>query len=192
MTYTRPERLVLLVCSLLAFRTGAAQSAQPYSLQISGLGGAISFRDTLQAGAGAEVQLRFNHVYASDAGALSIGVGAQYTHHPFAAGQWFDVEGAFIEPRYAIAGSSERFFPYIALRAGVLRQSSNVVNSSIGYAAGGGGGIGYALGNNMNLDIGAAVLLQKFGNATIVASRSPYSFGTMVGYALKAGISIGF
>ncbi len=192
MSYTRRAQLMLLVSSLVAFHTGAAQSAQPYSLQISGLGGAISFRDTLQAGAGAEVQFRFNHVHVSDAGVLSIGVGAQYTHHSFGSGQSFDVDGAFIEPRYAIAGSSERFFPYLSLRAGLLRQSSNVVNSSIGYAAGGGGGIGYALGSNVNLDIGAAVLAQKFGNTTIVASRAPYTFNTMVGFALKAGISIGF
>ena len=126
------------------------------------------------------------------AAAYSIGIGVQYTHHPFAGGQSFDVEGAFIEPRYAIAGSSERFFPYLALRGGVLRQSSNVVNSSLGYAAGGGGGIGYALGSNVNLDIGAAVLVQKFSNTTIVSSGAPYAFDTMVGFALKAGLSIGF
>lgn len=191
MSYTCRARLALLVCSFVAFRAGRAQSAQPYSLQISGLGGAINFRDTLQTGAGAEVQFRFNHVHVSETGVLSIGVGAQYTHHLFAAGEWFDVEGAFIEPRYALAGSSERFFPYLALRAGVLRQSSNVVESSIGYAAGGGGGIGYAIGRNINLDIGAAVLVQKFGNATVVASRAPYSFDLMVGFALKAGVSIG-
>ena len=192
MSYTYRARLALLACSFLALHSVRAQSAQPYSLQISGLGGAISFRDTLQAGAGAEVQFRFNHVRVSDSGVLSIGVGAQYTHHPFAAGQSFNVEGVFIEPRYAIAGASERFFPYLALRAGVLRQSGNVVNSSTGFAAGGGGGIGYALGNNVNLDIGAAVLAQKFGNTTIVASGAPYSFNTMVGFALKAGISVGF
>lgn len=191
MSYTCRARLALLICSLLTVHTAAAQSAQTYSLQISGLGGAITYRDTLQAGAGAEVQLRFNHIHVSDTGVLSIGVGVQYTHHPFAAGQSFDVAGAFIEPRYAIAGSSERFFPYLALRAGVLRQSSNVVDSSIGYAAGGGGGIGYALGSNVNLDIGAAVLVQRFGNTTVSASRASYSFNTMVGFALKAGLSIG-
>jgi hypothetical protein len=183
---------MLLVCSVLAFRSGGAQSAQPYSLQISGLGGLLRFRDTLQVGTGGEAQLRFNHVAVSSAGVLSIGVGAQYTHHQFAAGQSFDVEGAFIEPRYAIAGSSERFFPYFALRGGVLRQSSNVVNSSYGYAAGGGGGIGYALGRHVNLDIGAIVLVQKFGDTKITATNAPYSFDTMLGLAVKAGLSIGF
>ena len=89
MTYTRcAQRAALGLCLLSA--SAAAQSAQPLSLQVSGLAGAITFRDTLQSGAGVEAQLRVNRVAVSDGGVLSIGVGWQYTHHTFAAGQTFD------------------------------------------------------------------------------------------------------
>lgn len=169
----------------------AAQSAQAVSLQVSGLAGAITFRDTLQGGAGAEVQLRFNHVLVSDGGVLSIGAGGQYTHHPFAAGQSFNVSGVFIEPRYAFALSSERFFPYVSARFAVLRQSSNVVNSSFGYAAGVGVGIGYALDRNVNLDVGAAALAQQFARTTTVGSGQRYSFAAMPSYAIKIGLIFG-
>ena len=176
-----------LICGVPA----AGQSAQAVSLQVSGLAGAITFRDTLQGGAGAEVQLRFNHVLTSDGGVLSIGAGGQYTHHPFAAGQSFNVAGVFIEPRYAFALSSERFFPYVSARFAALRQSSNVVNSSFGFAAGVGVGIGYALERNVNLDVGAAVLAQQFARTTTVGARQPYTFATMPSYALKIGLILG-
>ncbi|MGH7653864.1 MAG: hypothetical protein ACREN6_04300 [Gemmatimonadaceae bacterium] len=191
MSYTRRACVAAIGLILFCTATAAAQSAQAVSLQVSGLAGAITFRDTLQFGTGVEAQLRFNHVLASDGGVLSIGVGAQYTHHSFAEGQNFDVDGAFVEPRYAFALSSERLFPYISARFAMLRQSSNVVDASYGYAAGGGVGIGYALGRNLNLDIGAAVLVQQFGHTRITASSQPYAFGTMPGYALKIGLSLG-
>lgn len=191
MPFTCRSCLAAIGLSLLCAAPAAAQSAQAVSLQVSGLAGAITFRDTLQFGAGAEAQIRFNRVLASDGGVLSIGVGAQYTHHSFAAGQRFDVTGEFLEPRYAFALSSERFFPYLSARIAVLRQTSNVVDASNGFAAGAGAGFGYALGRNLNLDVGAAVLVQQFGHTTITASRQPYAFGTMPGYALKIGLSIG-
>ena len=190
MTYTRcAQRAALGLCLLSA--SAAAQSAQPLSLQISGLAGAITFRDTLQSGAGVEAQLRVNRVAVSDGGVLSIGVGWQYTHHTFAAGQTFDVAGVFLEPRYAFVVSSERFFPYLAARFGALRQSSNVINGSSGYAAGAGGGMGYALGRHVNLDLGAVALVQNFGATTIIATGRPYTFGSVAGYAVKLGLSIG-
>lgn len=191
MPYTSRACCVAIGLGLLCAARVAAQSAQAVSLQVSGLAGAITFRDTLQFGAGAEAQVRLNRVLASDGGVLSVGIGAQYTHHSFAAGQRFDVAGVFLEPRYAFALSSERFFPYLSARFAVLRQSSNVVDASYGFAAGGGVGIGYALGRNVNLDVGAAVLVQQFAHTTITASGQPYSFGTMPGYALKVGFSVG-
>jgi hypothetical protein len=191
MTYTCRAQFAALGLCLLSATSAAAQSAQPYSVQVSGLAGAITFRDTLQPGAGSEVQLRFNRVLASDGGVLSIGIGGQYTHHPFAAGQSFNVTGVFLEPRYAFVVSSERFFPYVSVRFGALRQSSNVVDGSSGYAFGAGGGIGYALSRRVNLDIGAAALVQKFGRATIIDTGRPYTFSTVPGYALKCGLSFG-
>jgi hypothetical protein len=191
-TYTVREQFAALGMCLLLATSAAAQSAQPYSLQVSGLASAITYRDTLQPGAGAEVQFRFNRLAASEAGVLSLGIGAQYTRHPFAAGQSFDVSGAFLEPRYAFVLSSERFFPYLAARLGVLRQSSNVVNGSTGYAAGGGGGLGFALGRQVNLDLGLAVLVQRFGATTVVETGRPYTFSTVASYAVRLGLSFGF
>jgi hypothetical protein len=191
MSYTHRANLIAIGLVLLCGTPAAAQSAQAVSLQVSGLAGAITFRDTLQFGAGAEAQIRLNRVLASDGGVLSVGFGAQYTHHSFAAGQRFDVSGVFIEPRYAFALSSERFFPYVSARFAALRQSSNVVDASYGYAAGAGVGIGYALGRNVNLDVGAAMLVQQFAHTTITTTGQPYSFGTMPGYALKIGLSLG-
>ncbi|MFI5233010.1 MAG: hypothetical protein ACHQSE_10930 [Gemmatimonadales bacterium] len=191
MPYTSRACFVAIGLGLLCAAPGAAQSAQAVSLQVSGLAGAITFKDTLQFGAGAEAQVRLNRVLASDGGVLSVGIGAQYTHHSFGAGQRFDVAGVFLEPRYAFALSSERFFPYLSARFAALRQSSNVVDASYGFAAGAGVGFGYALGRSVNLDVGAAVLVQQFGHTTITANGQPYSFGTMPGYALKIGLSLG-
>jgi hypothetical protein len=191
MTCTCRAQLTALGLCLLSATSAAAQSAQPLSLQVSGLVGAITFRDTLQPGAGAEAQLRVNRVLASGGGVLSVGVGWQYTHHTFAAGQFFNVTGVFVEPRYAFVVSSDRFFPYLSARFGLLRQSSNVINASSGYAAGAGGGIGYALGRHVNLDIGAAALVQKFQSTTIIANGNPYAFTRVPGYAFKVGLSVG-
>lgn len=191
MTCTRRAQPTALVLCLMFATPAAAQSAQPLSLQVSGLVGAITFRDTLQPGAGVEAQLRVNRVLVSDGGVLSTGIGWQYTHHAFAASQVFNVTGVFIEPRYAFVVSSERFFPYLAARFGLLRQSSNVINASSGYAAGAGAGIGYALGRHVNLDIGAAALVQKFQPTTIIANGQPYAFATVAGYAFKVGLSVG-
>ena len=191
MPHTCRALIAAVGLSLIGAGAAAAQSAQLFSVQISGLAGAIAFRDTVQFGAGAEAQLRLNRVVTSGGGVLSVGAGAQYTHHLFAAGQSFDVAGVFVEPRYAFALSSERFFPYLSARFAALRQSSNVVHSSFGYAAGLGAGIGYALGRNVNLDIGAAALVQQFGHTTIVASGQPYTFATMPSYAIKIGLSLG-
>lgn len=184
--------LIAGLALLSAAPATGAQSAQPHGAQFSVLAGAISFKDTLQVGVGGEAQLRFNRVRVSENGVLSVGVGAQYTHHPFAAGQYFNITGAFLEPRYAFVVSSERFFPYIAGRLAVLQQSSNVVASSLGYAAGGGGGIGFALSRSVNLDLGAAVLLQGFGNSTTNTGRQPFEFKPFVGFATKLGLNFGF
>ena len=191
MPYTCRAHLAAIGVGLICATAAAAQSAQRISVQVSGLAGAITFRDTLQFGAGAEVQVRVNRVLASNGGVLSIGVGAQYTRHLFSAGQSFDVEGVFLEPRYAFALSSERFFPYVSARFAALRQSSNVVHSSFGYAAGLGAGIGYALTRRVNLDVGGAALAQQFGRTSVVATGQPYNFSVMLGYALKIGVSLG-
>ena len=88
MIRTRRAQPTALVLCLMFATPAAAQSAQPLSLQVSGLVGAITFRDTLQPGAGVEAQLRVNRVLVSDGGVLSMGIGWQYTHHAFAASRF--------------------------------------------------------------------------------------------------------
>ena len=186
-------RAQLLACGalILASSVSNAQSAQSTSAQLSLLAGAISVRDTIQPGIGAEAQLRFNRVMASESGVLSVGLGGQFTHHVFANNQSFDIIGAFIEPRYAFVLSSERFFPYLAGRFAVLQQSSNVLRSSFGYAAGGGGGFGVALGRRVNLDLGAAALLQGFNTTTNPERTKQYTFKPILSFAAKIGLSLG-
>ena len=183
----------LLACGALIVAPTAsiAQSAQSTSAQVSVLAGAISFRDTIQPGFGAEAQLRFNHLHASESGVLSLGIGGQYTHHSFARGQYFNIVGAFLEPRYAFVLSSETFFPYLAGRFAVLQQSSNVLRSTIGFAGGVGGGFGVALGKRVNLDVGVAALLQGFGSAADAARTKVYPFNPFLAYAAKLGMSVG-
>ena len=182
----------LLACGALivAPSVAPAQSAQSTSAQLSVLAGAIRVRDTIQPGIGAEAQLRFR-VRATESGVLSVGLGGQYTHHVFANNQYFDVVGGFIEPRYAFVLSSERFFPYLSGRFAVLQQSSNVLRSSYGYAAGAGGGFGVALGRRVNLDLGAAALLQGFNTTTTPDRTKSYPFDAILSFAAKLGLSVG-
>lgn len=60
----------------------AAQNAQPYAAQLSALFTTIRAGNSDVAGAGVEVQQRFNRLYATEAiGAVSLGLGGQYTVH---------------------------------------------------------------------------------------------------------------
>src|SRR5687767_13595787 len=188
------RRLPLVVGAALALVSsdGSAQSRQPYSVQASVLATAINFNAQNVGGVGIEAQLRANRLAVSERGILSAGLGLQSTSHTSGSDR-IDLRGIFLEPRYAFVLQSDRWFPYLAARLALLRQSGNFATSSTGFGAGAGGGTVVALTPRVNLDFGAAVLRQSFGDATFTGASQgiPARFRPFFGYALKAGINLG-
>jgi hypothetical protein len=190
MNSTCLSRAALAVACVLCVTGASAQSAQAHSVQASVLATSIRFNGSNASGVGFEGQFRFNRVHESERGVLSLGLGVQSTSHQF-TGSKMTIVGAFAEPRYMFAGSSEKFFPYLSARLAVLRQSSATLSSTTGGAAGGGAGFGYKLSKRVNLDFGASLLVQTFGEAAVVGSSQRYKFSPFLGYAAKAGLSLG-
>lgn len=162
---TRPiVRLAGLLCLLAVLPTSAAaQSAQQFSLQFSGLG-AIPFGDRLQsveAGIGWEAQVRVNP------SAFSIGVGAEQTFHTIeSTTRDMTFLGGFIEPRYVIDLGSDIVVLYLSARAAVSQVKLSVgtfESTGAGYTLNGGGGLLFPLGNRVNLDVGATVGYKDLG-----------------------------
>ena len=78
-------------------------------------------------------------------------------------------------------------------RNGVSFQTSgsNFGSASSGYAFGGGAGMVIKLTKTINLDAGAALVRQKFGDFTF-NDGGEGAFRPFTTYAAKAGINIGF
>jgi hypothetical protein len=188
------RRLPLVVGAALALVSsdGSAQSRQPYSVQASVLATAINFNAQNVGGVGIEAQLRANRLAVSERGILSAGLGFQSSSHT-SGSQRVDLRGVFLEPRYAFVLQSDRWFPYLAARIAVLRQSGNFATASNGFGAGAGGGVVVALSPRVNLDFGGAAIRQTFGDVTLTgtAQGTPARFEPFFGYALKAGINLG-
>jgi hypothetical protein len=188
------RRVPLVVGAALALvsRDGSAQSKQPYSVQASVLATAINFNDRNVGGVGVEAQVRANRLAVSPRGILSAGLGVQATSHS-SGSQRVDLRGVFFEPRYAFVLQSDRWFPYVAARLAVLRQSGNFATASNGFGAGAGGGVVVALSPRVNLDFGGAAIRQSFGDVTRTGSGQgiPARFEPFFGYALKAGVNLG-
>lgn len=180
--------LSVLFGGLLAPSNSSAQSQFRVSAQGSVLSTLVTADGTSAPGVGGEVQLRVN-AWQAGSGVLSIGGGGQYTAHVFSDGT-LTVSGAFLEPRFAWGTSDDNWLRYASLRAAVLQQSSPAATSSGGYAVGAGGGLVHALGRH-NLDVGAAVLYQQFGDALTPSGRS-FRFRGALSFALKMGITVGF
>jgi hypothetical protein len=192
----------LLVGSMLVavgvVSTGAgAQSAQRTSAQLSVLGTAIDNGGNDIGGIGVEPQLRYNWLRSASRGVISIGIGGQFTQHALGPDD-FTITGVFVEPRWVFPVNSERFAPYAALRIGFLNQSSSIQipnsvrwdGSSSGPALGGGGGFAVRLTSRMNLDVGGAVVSQKFGAVTL-PTRQVLFADRFITYAVKAGLTLG-
>lgn len=176
----------LLVASLASI--ASAQSAQKVSLQLAvlstSIGGTGSSSTT---GVGVEPQLRF--YLLGERNVISLGIGGQYTSHA-SGGDKLNIAGAFLEPRYVPAIGSGRVVPYLSGRLALLQQSSNFGSSSSGYAYGAGGGIVVPLSRRVNLDAGAQLVRQKFGDFEFT-DGSPGSFNPFTTYAAKIGFNIG-
>jgi hypothetical protein len=177
----------LLCCCAPSLR---AQSAQAYAAQLSAMFTTIRAGNSSVSGAGVELQQRFNRVYASEAfGALSIGIGGQYTVHSKVKDK-LKIAGLFIEPRWVPATGSNTVFPYLSARLALQR-----LNGSFQFAAGGstggsafgaGGGMAVKLSRTTNLDAGVQLVRQQFGTIGVL------TFKPFTTYTAKIGVSLGY
>jgi hypothetical protein len=174
-----------------------AQSAQAVSLQVSGLYNGVfgSVFNGLQDGVGGEGQIRYTP------GALSVGVGFEYTYH----GLKFRPEdtklyGGFVEPRYRIHTGSYVLAPYVSARFSLLKvgfTGGDLSLSSSFIQLNGGGGLLYRLGPRVNLDVGATYGYNRLGAGTLRSKRGgtstpfPSSSGSNVVVRLGFAIGIG-
>jgi hypothetical protein len=146
-----------------------AQSAQPFSLQVSGLVSGV-LKDVfigLQHGVGAEAQLRYTP------GALSVGAGLQFTIHELEErtdnARFY---GGFIEPRYRIHAGSNVVAPYVSARFAVLKidfSGGELSLSSTFLELNGGGGILVRLGPRINLDVGTTLGYNHLGRGELIS-----------------------
>ncbi|HEV8453733.1 MAG TPA: hypothetical protein VGQ24_02505 [Gemmatimonadales bacterium] len=172
-----------------------AQSAQPYSLQASGLINGV-FGDVftgLQDGIGGEAQFRYTP------GALSVGVGFQFTVHEL-EGRNEDARlyGGFIEPRYRIHVGSNVVAPYVSARFSVLKvgfSGGDLSLSSSFIQLNGGGGLLTRLGSRLNLDLGATYGYNRLGNGTLTSKSSgtavPVESSSGSNVVIRLGLAIG-
>jgi hypothetical protein len=168
----------LMPCVAIATLSGdlQAQSAQPYSLQASGLFNAIlgGLFTNLHDGWGGEAQFRYTP------GALSVGLGFQVTFHELEARtESASLYGGFIEPRYRIYAGSNVVAPYVSARLSLLKMSfsgGDLSLSSILMQLNGGGGILIRLSPRLNLDLGASFGYNRLGKGTLTSK----SGGTML------------
>jgi hypothetical protein len=172
-----------------------AQSAQPYSLQASGLINGV-FGDVftgLQDGIGGEAQFRYTP------GALSVGAGFQFTIHEL-EGREEDARlyGGFIEPRYRIHAGSNVMAPYVSARLSVLKVSfsgGDLSLSSTFMQLNGGGGLLTRLGSRLNLDLGATYGYNHLGSGTLTSELNgtaiPVESSSGSNVVIRLGLAIG-
>lgn len=186
-----PARLAAAVVLLAAAAPVLqAQSAQPFGVQLSALFTTIQTGSTRVAGSGVELQQRFNRLYTDEGfGALSLGIGAQFTVHTKAEDR-LGIVGLFLEPRYVPPTSSGRFFPYLSARLALQRVSGEFQfadgGSSVGTAYGAGGGFAVRLSRRTNFDVGVQLVRQQYGS---IGSVRLEPFNT---YTAKVGVSLGY
>lgn len=182
------RRTVILIATIALTATARAQSAQPYAVQIAALVTTIQPEGRRVIGAGIEPQLRINRLISTDRyGAVSLGVGAQYTLHQ-SAGDRLQVAGLFVEPRWALPLSAGCAFPYLSARVAVLRAAADFASapdgSAFGSALSGGGGISFRMTRTANLDVGAQLVHQEFRSIGAVAFRPVTTYAARVGVTL--------
>ena len=180
-----------------------AQSAQRYSLQVSGLS-VLPFGkayDGLESGPGFEAQFRITP------GVWSFGFGIQGSTHSFdeveLGNEDVTLAGVFVEPRRIIDVGKSQFAPYVSARLAYLRQSidfnvegTNVSASASGAQVNGGGGVLIRLSPRVNLDLGATFGLIKFGDVEVEVAglgraKIDGSSGNGSNLVVRAGLAIG-
>lgn len=178
----------------------AAQSAQRWSIQISGIGvggGGEAFGG-VSTGWGGEAQFRYTP------SSFSLGLGFQYSSHDYndeTLTQTVPVKyyGPFLEPRYVIDVHSSRFAPYLSARLAWLTQSADFQEfagtaKGSGFQANGGGGVLVRLSTRINLDLGATFGTIHFGDYVVKqggeeVGRVPGGNGT--NFVGRIGLAIG-
>lgn len=167
---------VLLTCPS---ERASGQSSSPISIQGSILIQTLGDEDVdvYSAGAGLEGLIRFSK------GALSVGVGGQYTIHEGEMALDLTMYGPFIEPRLVFPLDSDQFAPYASVRLGHTTGTAEaLLGSDVEYSFtyfNVGGGILVNLTRRINMDFGGTI-------GRIVDGGSGFDMTT------RAGISIGF
>ena len=167
-----------------------AQSAQRYSVQVAALFTTINASGSSAAGVGVEPQFRISRVYATEEfGALSLGIGGQYTVHNKAQDR-LQIKGLFLEPRWVPPIGFTRVFPYLSARLALLQVHGDFQfaqgGTSNGSGFGAGGGLAVALTRTTNLDAGVQLVRQQFARIGTVTFL-PFST-----YTAKVGLTVGF
>jgi hypothetical protein len=187
----RLARAAGLFTALALLPTGvSAQSAQRFSLQVSGLG-AYPFGGGLEnvdAGYGWEAQLRVNPSL------FSIGAGAEQTFHtvPNVSGRDIVFLGGFIEPRYVLDLGSDSFALYLSGRAALSQiklTQGDFESTGTGWTLNGGGGVLFPLGERINLDVGATIGYKDLGIVDLPSAT--FDLGTGANVVGRVGLAIG-
>jgi hypothetical protein len=210
-------RRLASVCGAIAWLcTGAsavrAQTAQPISVQLSGLyeGLAGDAFEEVRPGAGFEAQLRYTR------GAWSVGLGYQATRHRYRycalpassdgscltliRGR-FRGAGVFFEPRYVLDAGSDVFAPYLSGRFSLVWQSADgdpdYEFSVSGSSANAGGGLLVRITPRVNFDAGGTVGYTRFSSFRSVDRRTGAVLSGAEGgtsgsnFVLRVGVAIG-
>ncbi|MGI9628851.1 MAG: hypothetical protein ACR2QM_18595, partial [Longimicrobiales bacterium] len=161
----------------------SAQTAQPWSIQASGLVHGFD-ADRTGVGPGLEVQVRRN------LSAFSFGVGADHTWNSgdidTIATISVSVLSLFVEPRYVIDVGRDRVAPYLSARVGVVRESRDaevapesglMANPSDDFDSlvNGGGGILINVKPTLNVDLGFSA--GKAADITNYLARIGFAMG---------------
>jgi hypothetical protein len=209
-------RRLTSVCAAVAwvgFAAGAlpAQTAQPISVQLSGLFEGLygdAFED-VRPGAGFEAQLRYTR------GAWSVGLGYQTAAHqydfcyvPLSGGGCGRIipsrirgSGVFFEPRYVFDAGSDVYAPYVSGRFSIVRQNDSgdpdFEYSFTGSSANGGGGVLFRITPRINFDAGATFGYTRFTSyRTLDRQTGEVQTGSIGGasgsnFVLRIGVAIG-
>lgn len=216
----RHRSTLAALCAAACLSTSlAAQSAQRWSLQASGLyvglfGNAYK---GLKSGPGGEVQVRVTPSL------WSYGAGLQYSTHSIENNSNYSVglSGVFFEPRRVFDVGSSKYAPYVSARIAFLKLAANLdisaagvqsVNdspialavarraqyelSATGLQGNIGGGVLTKLTPRVNLDLGVTLGAIRFGTAKLkqgstVISESDGTTGTGQNVVVRAGLAIG-
>ena len=213
------SRLTALVAVACISSPVAAQSAQRWSLQASGLFVGVfgDAYDGLKSGPGGELQVRVTPSL------WSYGAGLQYSSHGLKnePGYNLSLSGVFFEPRRVFDVGSAKYAPYMSARLSYLQLKADLSNvvidriaraeadialsvrqrataslSASGYQGNIGGGVLTKLSPRVNLDLGVTLGLIRFGEATAkvngrVTGTSGASSGTGQNVVVRAGLAIG-